>query len=219
MLKTARVLLASVSLLILIIFMPDAKAANSPSIKDAFKPNEKILAQGGLEDETGVFVLPSSLKAIDNNAFEGTNANTIILSGSIETIGDYAFADIQTLKSVIVPDSICYISNSAFAGSDHVSIIAEPNTYTKAWASRNGIPFYSVANVSIQHDTNQFIGNSLTHQRNKREIISDRDHNEKKQKPTGRLNRNTIIRPVEEYTANSIKSRAPPKAKKSFPTC
>ena len=76
---------------------------------------------------TTTFKLPASLKAIQDEAFEGTALVTVDLSGtSVEKIGERAFANIPTLIGIRVPEKTRFIAKTAFAGSDHVTLTGAP---------------------------------------------------------------------------------------------
>ncbi len=91
------------------------------------------------------FQLPASLTIIEDEAFEGTAITNIDLPELLEYIGDNAFANIPTLRFVSIPDNTKYIAGTAFTGSRHVKISGAPNSYARAWARENGIPFAPVA--------------------------------------------------------------------------
>ena len=91
------------------------------------------------------FRLPASLQTIEDEAFEGTALVRVELPDTLVSIGDKAFANIPTLRSIRIPENTKWIARSAFAGSDCVTITGAPNSYARAWARENGIPFAPVA--------------------------------------------------------------------------
>ena len=90
-----------------------------------------------------VFKLPASLQIIEDEAFEGTALFAVELPDSVIRIGERAFSDIPTLRTVSVPDSVTYIAKNAFSGSEKVTITASPGSYARTWAKENGVPFHS----------------------------------------------------------------------------
>ena len=90
-------------------------------------------------------VLPATLQTIEEEAFEGTGLMILDLPDTLISIGEKAFANILTLRSVRIPDSTKQIANSAFIGSNFVTINAAPNSYARTWARANGIPFAPIA--------------------------------------------------------------------------
>lgn len=106
---------------------------------------------------TTTFKLPASLKAIQDEAFEGTALVTADLSGtSVEKIGERAFANIPTLIGIRVPEKTRFIAKTAFAGSDHVTLTGAPRGYTHTWAMENGIPFAPIATFTANTHIVQF---------------------------------------------------------------
>ena len=89
--------------------------------------------------------LPATLQTIEDEAFEGTGLITLELPDTLITIGEKAFANILSLRSVRIPDSTKQIANSAFTGSNFVTITAAPNSFARTWARANGIPFAPIA--------------------------------------------------------------------------
>lgn len=87
------------------------------------------------------FRLPASLKVIDDEAFEGTAIVLADLPDTVEHIGERAFADIPSLRFIRIPENTTYIASNAFAGSNQVTLTAAPNSYARAWAKTNHIPF------------------------------------------------------------------------------
>jgi hypothetical protein len=92
-------------------------------------------------DSTAVFTLPASLKVIEDEAFEGVSAETVILSDSTESIGARAFADNGALKAVHVSESLFYIGDNAFEGSYRVMIVGSEGSYAAAWARMHNVAF------------------------------------------------------------------------------
>lgn len=61
--------------------------------------------------------LPGSLTTIEEEAFEGINADTVIIPDGVTTIGRRAFAD-SNVRLVVIPDSVTEIGEEAFANSN-----------------------------------------------------------------------------------------------------
>ena len=98
-------------------------------------------------DSSPGFVLPASLRFIDDEAFAGTAIVRVEIPESVESIGEKAFGDIPTLTSVKIPEHTRHIARMAFAGSDHVTVTGTPNSYARTWARENGIPFTPITVV------------------------------------------------------------------------
>lgn len=96
------------------------------------------------KDETAyrsVFLLPASLKEIDESAFEGTAVETVVVPDSTEIIADRAFANISTLKTVYIPESVWYMGDYAFDETLNVTIKGAEDSYAAAWAQIHNVAF------------------------------------------------------------------------------
>ena len=102
------------------------------SIHNLSKPEKSIIR---------LFHLPDSLQKIEDEAFEGTAVTEVILPETVTTIGERAFADIDNLRSIRIPIGTISIADNVFAGSNRVVITAAPNSYARAWAKKNHVPF------------------------------------------------------------------------------
>lgn len=69
------------------------------------------------------FVLPKNLTTIGERAFEGIAAARVEISENVESIGPYAFADCENLRTVTIPASVTMIDETAFNGCEDVTII------------------------------------------------------------------------------------------------
>lgn len=79
--------------------------------------------------------IPSSVKAIGNNAFNGrTRLETVTIgeNSQLQSIGNYAFGDCTSLTSITFPDSIqlSTIGWEAFSGCSSLQEFIMPNTVT-----------------------------------------------------------------------------------------
>lgn len=91
------------------------------------------------------FILPASVEIIEEEAFEGTAIIKIELPETVKSVGDRAFANIDTLRSIRIPLATKVIAATAFAGSKNVTINAVPNSYARKFARTQGLPFSPVA--------------------------------------------------------------------------
>ena len=103
-------------------------------------PLESISAGFGGAD----FVLPSGLVAIWDSAFEGVGAERIEVSDNVGAIGPRAFADCLNLTAILIPASVESIDDTAFQGSENVTIYGAANSEAKLFADASGIPFVPV---------------------------------------------------------------------------
>ena len=94
-----------------------------------------------------VFRFPAMLQLIESEAFEGTAIIGFELPESVESIGERAFANITTLMSVGIPEKTQSIGKDAFDGSCRVTISGAPDSYARAWARENGVPFAPITMI------------------------------------------------------------------------
>ena len=99
--------------------------------------------------------LPTSLTIIEDEAFVGTAITNVVLPENVEVIGDYAFANIQTLMKISIPNKTAYIGKNAFKDSTNVKITGAPKGYAKTWAHEHGIPFNPITSFYAFNNTVQ----------------------------------------------------------------
>ena len=104
-------------------------------------------ASSGISAECSVSVravqelnLPAFLQSIEEEAFAGTAAETVILPEGCTSIGARAFADSAALTFVYMPDSVTDIADNAFAGSDNVTFRCASDNAAAAYARSHDIP-------------------------------------------------------------------------------
>ena len=66
-------------------------------------PLSEACAQLLRREAEGVFILPSSLQFIDEEAFAGTAVETVVAADALQRIADRAFADTSILTAVFLP--------------------------------------------------------------------------------------------------------------------
>lgn len=93
------------------------------------------------EDNDSTFILPSDLRIIEDEAFEGTSVETVILPDGFLFIGESAFGEVQTLKKVYIPESTIYIADSAFSDDASYTILGLEGSYAEDWAKEHNVPF------------------------------------------------------------------------------
>ena len=155
------------------------------------------------------FVLPASVVIIEDEAFEGTAITDVVLPENVVTIGDFAFANIQTLRNISIPNSTIYIGKNAFKGSNNVVITGAPKGYARAWAHENGIPFNPITSFYAFNNIVQVNG-GLTNSRAERLDIDSEKTEEEKPKPTGRMTGELNAEKKETITAFHVQGRSPP---------
>ena len=88
-----------------------------------------------------VLTLPSGIKSIDEEAFEGIAASVIKLPDGIETIGKRAFADCNGLRRIYIPASVSSIEEDAFENSSNVVIYGIDGSAAERFAQQHDISF------------------------------------------------------------------------------
>lgn len=162
-------------------------------------------------DSASVFLLPENLEIIDEGAFEGTAIEKIKLPETVTTIGEYAFANIRSLRTVQIPTATTYIAKTAFEGSFNTTITAALHSYARKWAHENGIPFNPITSFYAFNNTVQVNG-GLTNSRAERLDIDSEQPGEKNPKPTGRMTGELNAEKKGTITAFHIQGRSPPMA-------
>lgn len=77
---------------------------------------------------------------IDSYAFNGTGAESVVLSDSLLAIPNYAFTNSPALTSVKIPESVVLIQPYAF-DRENVTIRCYPDSYAQAYAEENGFSY------------------------------------------------------------------------------
>ncbi len=77
--------------------------------------------------------LPKAVTAIGASAFRGTALTDIDLQhlNKLSTIGDWAYADIATLNSAILPESVTSLGQGAFFGDKSLTEVTLPSSITE----------------------------------------------------------------------------------------
>lgn len=87
--------------------------------------NSEYLHVIGDIDITGAFqttVLPTALTTIENEAFQGSGMQYVILSSNVQAIGDRAFQECHNLTFIEIPSSVTFFGQNIFADSPNVII-------------------------------------------------------------------------------------------------
>ena len=86
-------------------------------------------------------ILPKSINAIKENAFEATNIQSVYIPDGVIEISSGAFRNCRQLKYVYMPDSIQDISETAFIGCKNVAFVCnEGSEYLTEYADTYKIP-------------------------------------------------------------------------------
>ena len=88
-----------------------------------------------------IFVFPSSIEIIEDEAFEGTAVETVVFPEGLISIGSRAFENVLDIKDIYIPDTTAYIADSAFSITSKLTIHGITGSYAKDWANSHEIPF------------------------------------------------------------------------------
>ena len=87
------------------------------------------------------FVLPSSLKEIEEEAFVGGKFSYAYLPDGVSGIGARAFAECRNLQYIRIPDSVERIAQDAFENTDGLTICGKDGSYAEFYAGKYGFGF------------------------------------------------------------------------------
>lgn len=102
-------------------------------------------------NKPGEYIVPSSVKNIDNLAFFGCNGLTsVTIPSSVTTLGSQAFSYCRHLTSIFIPSSVTYLSYYVFLSS-LCAITVDPNNPN--YSSADGVLFDKSKSELIQATT------------------------------------------------------------------
>ena len=93
------------------------------------------------QEEGAQLTLPLSLRAIEDEAFMNSGAQSVVIPDGCTSIGSYAFAYSQELERVDIPASVTQIDATAFNGCSKVVIYAPWGSEAIEFAEQRGIPY------------------------------------------------------------------------------
>lgn len=107
---------------------------------------------------TGAFYGTTSLKSInlEDSIITEINPHTFAYSG-LETVkfpttctklGNYSFAECDSLTKVMIPDSVTEISPTAFDGCEDMTIYCDQNSYAAQYAEDNNLDYVIMGDVN-----------------------------------------------------------------------
>ena len=92
------------------------------------------------QSENKVMKLPAGLKSIQQEAFRGSAAESIVLPDGCTEIGAKAFADCSMLRRVEIPASVAVIAEDAFEGCSNELVIVTPKgSSAESFAQAHGL--------------------------------------------------------------------------------
>jgi chitodextrinase len=96
-----------------------------------FNKNKTVLIKCPVNNPTTNYIIPGSVKSIDDEAFYMCkNLTGIVIPNSVSTVGNYAFAMCSKLTSVAIPDGVTTLGESAFYYCTGLANITIPDSVT-----------------------------------------------------------------------------------------
>lgn len=123
----------------------DDKNQNNSSSKFLYTVYDGGATVTGYTGKEETLVIPSSIDgysvtAIADNAFEGSDFKSIVVSSGIVKIGWFCFQNCEQLRSIILPASVGSIGYSAFSGaSEHLTVYAPSGSFALQYAQSYGL--------------------------------------------------------------------------------
>ena len=174
------------------------------------KKQDKETAIDSENRNWSVFLLPGSLKFIEEEAFEGTAPVSVKLPDSLIQLGDRAFANTRNLRSIFIPDQTQIIGKDFLAGTKRVTISGTADGYARTWALEHGVPFAPVATVKADGN-----GTQITVHTSGKQLKEQLDSNAHKdgfitKQPTRETVGNINASRYENGIAYHVQGRSPP---------
>ena len=85
-------------------------------------------------DESTSFTVHNDTKVIAGSAFDYCGwLESVILSDSVQYIGDYAFSGCSSLTEIIIPDSVLKMGREIFTWCEEITIYCEAKSLPRGW--------------------------------------------------------------------------------------
>ena len=105
----------------------------TPWIKEKQKENPLVIVGGTLilgETCSGDIIIPDNVTRIADDAFRESKIKSVVIPESVKNIGESAFSHCSYLESVIIPEGITCISEYAFSHCNSLSTVILPEGLT-----------------------------------------------------------------------------------------
>ncbi len=106
------------------------------------------------EGRTGDYAIPDFVSSIEKSAFSGSRVTNVVISGSVASIGGYAFSDCDCLTHVTIPDSVVGVGARVFGGSSSLETISIPShleAYQSSLTAGNTATLVVREPVGVEH--------------------------------------------------------------------
>ena len=111
------------------------------SLNFASAEDRTLSSKESIPLQESVFILPTSLKKVEDGAFERTSVSTVVFWENVIYIGDQAFADASNLQDIYIPPSAEFIGANAFPQNKGLTIHGVKGSYAETWANKHRVPF------------------------------------------------------------------------------
>lgn len=104
-------------------------------------PREEVNAVEKPSVAEAVYILPSGLLEIEEEAFADTAVQTVIFPEGFLKLDENVFKGAVSLKNIYIPASTEFIAESAFPADAVFAIHGDEKSYARQWAEKHRIAF------------------------------------------------------------------------------
>lgn len=122
--------------------LPECSVFLGGGFMDGVSP--KKIGELSLDGQSWSAMLPSSLRVIEDYAFEDSAFTHVYIGDQVTCIGSGAFKNCTGLLQIRIPDSVTEIGTDAFSGCDDLVILCGENSAALRYAQDNDIAYQIV---------------------------------------------------------------------------
>ena len=104
-------------------------------------PHVTVFAESLSKNQSGIYILPASLKQIEEEAFAGTAVETAVFPDGLLSIENKAFENASLLTDVYIPKTVKYIADLAFPHNKGLAVHGDEDSYAREWAKGHAVAF------------------------------------------------------------------------------
>ena len=126
-----------------------------------FRKADKTLISYPEGKASSTYTIPQGIISIGNGAFfDNSSLKSITIPDSVTSIGDWAFSSCDSLTSITIPDSVTSIGDNAFSSCDSLITVSIPDSVTSigdwAFASCDSLTTVSIPDSVTAIGNNAF---------------------------------------------------------------